>query len=40
MLLREKSVLTVPGEFFGMEGFFRIGFGSPPDYPGSRFEKN
>jgi aspartate/methionine/tyrosine aminotransferase len=32
MLLREKSVLTVPGEFFGMDGFFRIGFGSPPDY--------
>jgi len=32
MLLHEKSVLTVPGEFFGMGGFFRIGFGSPPDY--------
>jgi aspartate/methionine/tyrosine aminotransferase len=32
MLLREKSVLTVPGEYFGLGGYFRIGFGSPPDY--------
>jgi aspartate/methionine/tyrosine aminotransferase len=32
MLLREKSVLTVPGEYFGIGGYFRIGFGSPKDY--------
>ncbi len=27
-LLREKSVLVVPGDHFGMDGWLRIGFGS------------
>jgi aspartate/methionine/tyrosine aminotransferase len=28
----EKSVLTVPGDHFGMDGYLRLGFGEPPDY--------
>lgn len=28
----ERSVLVVPGAFFGMEHYLRIGFGSDPDY--------
>ena len=28
----EKSVLTVPGDHFGMDGFLRLGFGEPPEY--------
>jgi aspartate/methionine/tyrosine aminotransferase len=28
----EKSVLIVPGDHFGMDGFLRVGFGEPPDY--------
>lgn len=28
-LRREESVLLVPGSQFGMEGFFRVGFGNP-----------
>jgi aspartate/methionine/tyrosine aminotransferase len=31
-LLQEKSVLIVPGSQMGMDGFLRIGFGSPADY--------
>ena len=28
----EHSVLVVPGDFFEMDGYLRIGFGSDPDY--------
>src|SRR3712207_8424530 len=28
----EKSVLIVPGDHFGMDGYLRIGFGERPDY--------
>ena len=28
----ERSVLVVPGDFFDMDGFLRIGFGSNPAY--------
>jgi aspartate/methionine/tyrosine aminotransferase len=28
----EKSVLLVPGDHFDMDGYFRIGFGSDPEY--------
>jgi len=28
----ERSVLLVPGDYFDMDGYFRIGFGSAPDY--------
>ena len=31
-LLNEKSVLIVPGDHFGMDGYLRIGYGPPPDY--------
>lgn len=31
-LREEKSVLTVPGDHFGMDGFLRLGFGEPPEY--------
>ena len=31
-LLEEKSVLIVPGDHFGMDGFLRIGYGPQPDY--------
>jgi len=31
-LLREKSVLVVPGDHFGMDRYLRIGYGSPPEY--------
>jgi len=31
-LLREKSTLIVPGDQFGMEGYLRIGYGSPREY--------
>ncbi|HYB96142.1 MAG TPA: aminotransferase class I/II-fold pyridoxal phosphate-dependent enzyme, partial [Vicinamibacterales bacterium] len=31
-LREEKSVLTVPGDHFGMDGYLRLGFGEPPDY--------
>jgi aspartate/methionine/tyrosine aminotransferase len=31
--LREQhSVLIVPGDHFGMDGYLRIGYGEPPDY--------
>jgi aspartate/methionine/tyrosine aminotransferase len=28
----EKSVLIVPGDHFGMDGYLRLGFGERPDY--------
>jgi aspartate/methionine/tyrosine aminotransferase len=31
-LRREKSVLIVPGDHFGMDGYLRIGFGDEPRY--------
>ena len=31
-LRKEKSVLTVPGDHFGMDGYLRLGFGEPPEY--------
>jgi len=31
-LLKEKSVLVVPGDHFGMDQYLRIGYGPPPDY--------
>jgi len=31
-LLKEKSVLVVPGDHFGMDRFLRIGYGPRPDY--------
>ena len=31
-LREERSVLLVPGDFFGMDGYLRIGFGSDPVY--------
>ena len=34
-LREEQSVLIVPGDFFDMDGYLRIGFGSDPEYLGS-----
>ncbi len=31
-LRQEKSVLVVPGDHFGMDGYLRLGFGEPPSY--------
>lgn len=31
-LRNEKSVLIVPGDHFGMDGYLRLGFGERPDY--------
>ena len=31
-LREEKSVLVVPGDHFGMDGYLRLGFGEPPEY--------
>jgi aspartate/methionine/tyrosine aminotransferase len=31
-LRREKSVLVVPGDHFGMDGHLRLGFGDEPEY--------
>ena len=28
----EKSVLVVPGDHFGMDGYLRIGFGGEPEH--------
>ncbi len=28
----EQSVLIVPGDHFGMDGYLRLGFGEPPEY--------
>jgi aspartate/methionine/tyrosine aminotransferase len=32
LLLKEKSVLVVPGDHFGMDRYLRIGYGPAPDY--------
>ena len=32
-LREEHSVLLVPGDYFDMDGYFRIGFGSRPELP-------
>jgi len=31
-LIREKSVMLVPGDHFGMDNYFRISYGLPEDY--------
>ena len=31
-LREEKSVLVVPGDHFGMDGYLRLGFGEEPGY--------
>jgi len=31
-LREERSVLVVPGDHFGMDGYLRLGFGETPDY--------
>ena len=31
-LVSEQSVLVVPGDHFGMDGFLRISFGLPHEY--------
>jgi aspartate/methionine/tyrosine aminotransferase len=31
-LRKERSVLVAPGDFFDMDGYFRIGFGSDPKH--------
>ncbi|MBZ5497084.1 MAG: aminotransferase class I/II-fold pyridoxal phosphate-dependent enzyme [Acidobacteriia bacterium] len=31
-LLKQKSVLVVPGDHFGMDHYLRIGYGPPPEY--------
>ncbi len=31
-LLKEKSVLVVPGDHFGMDRYLRVGYGPPPEY--------
>ena len=31
-LMREKSVLVAPGDHFGMDGYLRIGYGTPKEY--------
>jgi aspartate/methionine/tyrosine aminotransferase len=31
-LRQEKSVLIVPGDHFGMDGYLRLGYGERPDY--------
>lgn len=33
-LVREKSVLVAPGDVFGMDGYFRVGYGSRKLLPG------
>jgi aspartate/methionine/tyrosine aminotransferase len=35
----EKSVLVVPGDHFGMDGYLRLGFGEPPDYNRAGLER-
>jgi len=30
-LREEQSVLIVPGDHFGMDGFLRVGFGNQPE---------
>jgi aspartate/methionine/tyrosine aminotransferase len=31
-LREQKSVLIVPGDHFGMDGYLRVGYGERPDY--------
>jgi hypothetical protein len=31
-LIKEKSVLIVPGDHFGLDKYLRVSFGLPPDY--------
>jgi aspartate/methionine/tyrosine aminotransferase len=38
-LLKEKSVLIVPGDHFGMDKFLRLGYGPPPAYLREGLEK-
>jgi hypothetical protein len=38
-LREEQSVLIVPGDHFGMDGFLRLGFGEPPDYNRAGLER-
>jgi aspartate/methionine/tyrosine aminotransferase len=35
----EKSVLIVPGDHFGMDGYLRLGFGEPPEYNRAGLER-
>ena len=35
----EKSVLIVPGDHFGMDGYLRLGFGEPPAYNRTGLER-
>jgi hypothetical protein len=35
----EKSVLIVPGDHFGMDGYLRLGFGEPPEYNRTGLER-
>lgn len=35
----EKSVLIVPGDHFGMDGYLRLGFGEPPAYMSAGLER-
>jgi aspartate/methionine/tyrosine aminotransferase len=30
-ILKEKSVLIVPGDYFGMDNYIRVGYGPPPE---------
>jgi len=30
--MKEKSVLVAPGDHFGMDGYLRIGYGTPKNY--------
>jgi hypothetical protein len=32
LLMKKKSVLVAPGDHFGMDGYLRIGYGTPRDY--------
>ncbi len=38
-LIREKSVLTVPGEHFGVDRHIRLSFGPPPEYVSAGLER-
>jgi aspartate/methionine/tyrosine aminotransferase len=38
-LREEKSVLVVPGDHFGMDGYLRLGFGEPPEYNRAGLER-
>jgi aspartate/methionine/tyrosine aminotransferase len=38
-LRKEKSVLIVPGDHFGMDGYLRLGFGEPPEYNRAGLER-